>query len=165
MSIFQINTPKPPDDVWKVSVDFTDRLDTDGLEELYAASCVVHRLWGYDESVEEYDLEGALRLNVEVERLGNVTDRFSYPVTGQPTAELRLPTDYDAEEILGIVPAESIEIGPPAPAVPPNTTAAFIIQGGEHDNRYAILITALTTEDRRHSCVLRFTVEDLSLTD
>lgn len=163
MSVFTINTPKPPEDVWAIEVDFTERLDTEGGEELSSVAVEAYRLWGYDEVLYETSLENATRLNLEIEKLGGEVERTSFVVTDQPSCQLRLPTTYPAEVDLTIVDTESITIGPSG-GTPPNTKVSFHIQHGHDGNRYAILVTATTNKGRQHSCVIRFRVQSLSLT-
>lgn len=165
MRAWSIDIPKPPEDVWRIEVDFTGRLDVENGEELAAATVEVYKLWGYHEVVEEYDLTDATRLNLEIEKYGGVeAQKYSYPVVGQPSAELRFPKDYGAEHVPGMVLPESITIGP-ASGSPPNTRISFDVRGGEDDTWYAIYVGGETNEHRYHSCVIRLKVKSISLTE
>ena len=164
MRAWEIDIPKPPDDKWTILVDFTERLDTAGGEELQAVDVSVYKLYSYDEVISEFSLTDALRFNLEIEKVGEVTDRYSWPVLGQPSLELRFPKTYPKERVLGIVPPESIVIGP-SDGTPPNTKVSFLVQGGENDSVYAIYVIADTNKGRRHSCVIRMRVAEIELTE
>jgi len=161
---WEITLPKPPDDVWPILVDFTDRLDTANGEELSMASVEVYKLQKYDQEVGTIDLTNANRVTVTVERSGEPTEHIaSYLVNGQPSMKLLFPTTYNAQQVNGIVLPESVVIGPSG-GTPPNTQVSFEIRGGEDGARYAALVTATTNQGRQHSCAIRFSVESINLT-
>ena len=161
--IYEINTPKPPDDIWAIEVDFTDRLNTDGGEELSGVSIQAYRLWGYDQVLEEIPVSGGVRFNVEVEKEGGETDRYSWLLPDIGSVELRIPSSYSPQLDYTVVDLASVTIGPSSGS-PPNTKVSFNIQHGEDGYRYALLITATTNQGRQHSCVIRFRVQELNLT-
>ncbi len=163
---FTITDPKPPYDVWAVLVDFADRLDLDDGEELTGADVTAYRLWSHDEQVDEFDLDKALRLNVDIERLGALHDLYSFPIDGPLTAQLRIPSSYDPSVDLGVVPPETIVMGPQveSPEVAQPYEVAFELHGGADGTRYAARVTVTTNKDRQHSCVVRWRVQELSLT-
>ena len=164
MRAWQIDIPKPPDDVWAIIVDFTERLDIEGGEELTGADVSVFKLADYSEVIAEISLQKALRFNLEIEKIGEEVERYSWPVTGQESLELRFPKTYPQERVHGIVPPDSIVIGPET-GTPPNTQVSFHVQGGEHDTWYAIRVMGETNKGRRHSCVVRFKVAEISVTE
>jgi len=164
MSVFTIATPKPPEDVWAIEVDFADRLDTSNGEEISSVAVEAYRLWDYGQVLFETSLDGATRLNLEIEKTGGVVDRVSFPLTNEPSCQLRIPSIYSAEIDTSVVDLSSITIGP-ATGSPPNTKVSFHIQNGIDNTRYAVLVTATTNKGRQHSCVIRFQVLSLSLAD
>lgn len=159
--IFRIETPKPPDDVWPVAVDFSARLDTAGGEKIDAVEVQGFKIAAYDRLLTDIDLTDAERLTLTVERYGREALVYSYPVFGQPDVRLLFPRTYPREEA-DVVVADSIVIGPPEGGdQPPLTTVGFKIAGGEPGTLYEISVYVVTNRGNAHSCLLRFRVEEL----
>ena len=81
MRAWQIDIPKPPDDVWAIIVDFTERLDIEGGEELTGADVSVFKLADYSEVIAEISLQKALRFNLEIEKIGEEVERYCFEPT------------------------------------------------------------------------------------
>lgn len=159
--IFRIATPKPPDDIWPVAVDFSARLDTEGGETIDAAEVQGYKIAAYNQLLADIDLTNAERITLSVERYGQEALVHSYPVLGQEDVRLVFPQTYPREEA-DIVPPDSVVIGPPeGGSEPPYTTVGFKIAGGDPGTHYEVSILVVTSRGNIHSCLLHFWVEEL----
>ena len=108
--------------------------------------------------MEEYDLTGVNRIQIILEKPSDPEYLTrSYLVEGQPSAQLRLPASYAPTETTNeMTPADEVTIGPD----PDNTTVSFIVQAGEDQHRYLIVVTANTSTGARHMCAITFEVSE-----
>ena len=164
MSVFRINLPKPPDDVWAVAIDFSDRLDIEGGEHITGVDFKPYKLLSYKETVAEIDLKDATRVTLTVERIGGSATHHSWPITDQPSLLMKIPGDYSPTPVPEIIDEDTVVIGPEGGDAP-YSVVSFHLRGGEDRAKYAVLITAITNLNRQHSCVLRFEVQELPLGD
>lgn len=161
--IFRIHTPKPPEDVWPVVVDFSARLDTAGGEKIVAADAVAYRREGYEQVLADIDLTDAYRVQVCVERHGQEAKVYSYPVAGQPSLRLLLPKEYPKIFDPYMVTQDDVVIGPPeGREEPPATRVMFRLRNGEPGSEYEVHVIAVTNKANVHTCLLRFRVEELA---
>jgi hypothetical protein len=142
--IFTIETPKPPEDIWPVLIDFSARLDTEDGEQITGVSLSPYRLDGYSDVLATIDTEGAERVILITEYPGFTGNVYSYRLAGRPGQIKIAPEPGNAE------------------GEPPYTCVVFKIQRGTPGYSYAAYITVITNKDNRHSCVVRWRVEELA---
>lgn len=164
--IFTIETPKPPEDIWPVLIDFSARLDTADGEQITGVSLSPYRLDGYSDVLATINTEGAERVILVTEYPGFKGNVYSYRLAGQKG--LRLLTlapgrTYDSS-VVDMRPGEIRTAPEPGNAEeePPYTCVVFKIQRGTPGYSYAAYITVITNKNNRHSCVVRWRVEELA---
>jgi len=163
--IFTIETPKPPDDIWPVLIDFSARLDTEDGEKITGVSLTPYRLESWDKVLDTLDTTDAYLLSLTIKRYGQPSIVRSYVLQGQKSVRLLLPAEYGnldfdvvdlrPEQVL-IVPEEGNPQGEP-----PATGVVFKLQRGRPGTRYALEVTVVTNKGNQHSCLLRWLVDKL----